>query len=1101
MSNKENSGREPSFYIQLEQDFCSRTFGSAPCRAGKSNLIVDSAGFDDSSSGDWLDFDSQQSYTPATGQNSGDYQTIQATSNGIIMEIRTDTNLPSGTESVWISFEAKEGTGVDVVEFQMKGSSTVGGSILSAECRLYSTAAKVVFNGTDYLDFEVTDLGSGWQRFQLEVNAPLIDSPTYARFVFKSQSSTFVDSGDNIQFGNPMITFQKDQDYLATTGAPISFPETRPCFNTRATCTDPDNFNASDLDLKFCSPRNRQFTNGYYIPMVDSYSLSPAELNFGGSNRNKTALGKRAVLSVTFKDSIHNDKLVDPYTAQRNYDPLERGTFWTKWRARNPYYVNRVITLYSGYVENGALADFALRKFLITDFQGPDPNGRVTITAKDPLHLLDSEKAQAPIASTGKLDADINSVVTSLTLTPSGVGALEYPASGKIRVNDEVMAFTRSGDVLTLTRGQVGTTATDHDAGDTAQLCLEYTSDAPRTIIQDLLQDYANVPASFLNTFQWLLESNAYLPRLYSALITEPTAVSTLVSEICEQMYLTLWYDERTGKINLRALRPASAEEVRPLDQDSHLVADSVVWKDLDDERITQVWVYYGRIDPTKNLDEVSNYAAIEVLGEFENELPERYDGARIKKIFSRWIDAGNAAAAVDLGNKILSLYANAPRQCEFSLDAKDGDLWLSDFVRITHRNNVDFYGEPTGATLQIRRAAEAEQGTRFAYKAIEYVPRQVNDEVNDPTKRNVILATDLLNVNLRTLHDSQYGTPQSGDEVTFTIRSGVIIGGDAAGGGENVPLAARDASNDVYDAGNSSVSGKPIGLVPILQRSGLGSMRETLGGASYDGGANARWKVVEYPKSIALQTGTWPSGVVLRLVVQDGAMILGEGGNGGAHALETQLAVNDPAGRSYFCESIDAGDGGDALKIDYDISIANNGVIAGGGGGGSAAISDIQFEYDSNGGAFTATKGLAAGGGGGAGSIISSTKASFLRAEVEDRWVVAERQAGQGAVDARGVGGILEYFTFVNVNTISALPINSVQVRCNTADSSGLGAGGNLANNGQGANGSIIYELNGSVADEISINAAGSAGAAVASGANDIAWEIEGDIRGAQNG
>jgi hypothetical protein len=94
-----------------------------------------------------------------------------------------------------------------------------------------------------------------------------------------------------------------------------------------------------------------------------SPKVKPAEINPGGAKRTSTALGKRATITVKMNDAPWNDKVVDPYQAERvsgaaqfdgvGYDPVERSTFWRKWKARNLYYLNRPMRYISGYVENG----------------------------------------------------------------------------------------------------------------------------------------------------------------------------------------------------------------------------------------------------------------------------------------------------------------------------------------------------------------------------------------------------------------------------------------------------------------------------------------------------------------------------------------------------------------------------------------------------------------------------------------------------------------------------------------------------------------------------------------------------------------------------
>ena len=53
------------------------------------------------------------------------------------------------------------------------------------------------------------------------------------------------------------------------------------------------------------------------------------------------------------------------------------------------------------------------------------------------------------------------------------------------------MAFTRSGDTLTLTRARKGTTASTHQQGDTVQLCYQVVGQKTQNIVYDLLVNYA----------------------------------------------------------------------------------------------------------------------------------------------------------------------------------------------------------------------------------------------------------------------------------------------------------------------------------------------------------------------------------------------------------------------------------------------------------------------------------------------------------------------------------------------------------------------------------------------------------------------------------
>ena len=117
------------------------------------------------------------------------------------------------------------------------------------------------------------------------------------------------------------------------------------CFNSDATCKF---ITALDLTgevlMRFVAPAaNRSLSTGFQpstaIPALMSVSTSPTVLNVGAGNEDIQPLGLRAVAEVTIKDFPFNDVGYDPYLSTRAYDPLTRGSFWSKWLARNPYHV------------------------------------------------------------------------------------------------------------------------------------------------------------------------------------------------------------------------------------------------------------------------------------------------------------------------------------------------------------------------------------------------------------------------------------------------------------------------------------------------------------------------------------------------------------------------------------------------------------------------------------------------------------------------------------------------------------------------------------------------------------------------------------------
>ena len=58
-----------------------------------------------------------------------------------------------------------------------------------------------------------------------------------------------------------------------------------------------------------------------------------------------------------------------------------------------------------------------------------------------------------------------------------------------------------------------------------------------------------------------MLEQVGYLPRLYNTLVTTPTGVSKLLTELTEQVGFFLFWDEVNSLIKFQTIRPNSPSE------------------------------------------------------------------------------------------------------------------------------------------------------------------------------------------------------------------------------------------------------------------------------------------------------------------------------------------------------------------------------------------------------------------------------------------------------------------------------------------------------------------------------------------------------------
>ena len=495
------------------------------------------------------------------------------------------------------------------------------------------------------------------------------------------------------------------------------------CYNTRATCQDPENFAlGTPLSLFFAKGHvaDMQVSGApYVIPSLQSVSTSPTKINLAGANPDAQGLGNRALCTIQFQDHQHSDRLVDPYVDGRSWNPLdaERGSFWSRWVVRNKYRQNVVINVYEGYAGQ-TLAEMTKRQYFMTSIKGPDSRGRVTIQGKDILARIEERKAQAPVGSFGELYAAINASQTSFEV--AGALVSEYDASGTIRIGDEIMTYTgvatsTNGIEFTgVTRGTDGSTADEHDEESTVQQCLRYTDEVIDDVLFDLLTTYGGIPAEYLDTTNWASEIGSYL-SLYrlTGLVTEPVSVFQIVSEIQMQTLCYLWWDERDALVKLKAIRGVD-EEPDTITDDVNILAGTFSLTEKPRERVSRIYVHYLMRDFTQNYDDAEAYTARYGVVNLEAESPQLYGEKAVRNVYARFLRT--QALAANTATKIITRYVEVPTEATFEMDAKDRDYWVGDTFRISHYLDRDQYGARRIRQWTVISAEELVPGERVRY-------------------------------------------------------------------------------------------------------------------------------------------------------------------------------------------------------------------------------------------------------------------------------------------------------------------------------------------------------------------------------------------------
>ena len=747
----------------------------------------------------------------------------------------------------------------------------------------------------------------------------------------------------------PVVFVELDMDYCTRTygtspcTASVGVTGAAKCYNTYATCQDTANYNKGVKTYRFSDPSARLPVGLQTIPLLKSVSFAPQQITPG------KGLGVRGSVSIRLADAPWTDVDIDPYVADRATPAA--GTFWGRFRARNPYYEGRMLRILTGYITSPFTWDaFQSRAYIIDSLSAVLKGDEAQIVGKDILKLADDKKALFPRPSTGTLSAGISDSATTLTAAPAGVGNDEYPASGKIAISGEIMSFTRSGDVFTVTRAQDNTAAAAHDADDTIQLVGEFSSAEIQDVIYDLLTDYAGIDTAYIDKPAWDTERDTYLTGVWNLTQPEPVGVNTLLAELTEQGNCRIWWDEIEQQIRFRAIRPLYAA-LPVYSDDDHFIQGSVDLKDDPKQRISSVLIYFGRRSPAEKLDDLKNYAVRYLQADPDAAGANQYGSAVIKRINSRWFLSTSLGRVQDLADALLMTFRDPPRILSFAMDPRH-DVRVGDIFRAQTRYLQAADGSNNQLAFEVIEAQEERAGHLIRYRA-----QSMPADIPLVGEYSIVFSTDEFDVVLYDVFVLEYGVPTSAVTLTVEIQSGVLISATSTSIAALRPGAAW-----------------PTGTVITITNSG------TIAGRGGDGGAGG---------SVAENTGAGLPGADGGVAIDatdypvaidnTSGIIAGGSGGGGGGGAQTIIIVGVPfdlvggggGGGGYPYGA--GGSGGTRSDASNPTLWGDNGASAGSAGAGGSGGAGCSTAGDGGSGGGYASSGAAggaaaqAGGAGGA--------------------------------------------------------------------------------------------------------------------------------------
>lgn len=772
-------GRRAANILELDLDVCENSYGILPCTAtlALTNNLEESQTLDDT--GAWL-FGAGAVIANDTNAPDGTLTADKLIATSVLSSEKSHAQdtAPPVIPTFLLTYTYSEFFKADEIQYMQllyteasiptcfasfdirNGIFIDGGNITN----IYFVGANV--EPAINVDPRFTE--PGWFRCSITFT-PGLPIPGTERIGCRLQDSSFPTDGefvaaigDGFHFWGAQFRLGLDPGkYQVTTNAAVDGMGNVDdlCFNTFDTCQDTPNYIKEIRTFRFIDRLDRPADITDAAPAITNISYGPTRLEPGGG------LAFRGKITVSLQDFTTNDGTLDDYTRERSYNPLDRSTFFGKLKARHKFYIGRPMRVLEGYMDEPFdIGNFRTREFIIEQIVGPDKTGKVQIIGKDPLSKAQNARAKAPTPSVGTLLNTITAGDASLTVS-AGDGP-DYDVDIHLRIDDEIMLIgVRAGDVLPVTRGQGGTTAAAHTAGAAVQSCLTYDDEPIIDVVQNLLEDFANIPASFIPFADWQDEEAQSLTGYdLTTIISEPTGVQKLLKEIVEVSLLDIWYADVDQEIKLKLQTPFT-EVTEMLNDDENVLADSLRIKDDNNRRLTRVLIYYGIKNFARDLTETENYSLANFEIEADKESVNKFNDEKIKVIFSRWMDASNIVQIKLTSQRLLARFGNMPIEISFNLDAKDVPLLeTGDVYDIETRIIPGALGLPVATRFQVIETKPLRPSSIYKYTSLAFFA--------DPQPDSLIISANETNFDLFV----ELGGPPGPIDVTVTINAGVFV-------------------------------------------------------------------------------------------------------------------------------------------------------------------------------------------------------------------------------------------------------------------------------------------------------------------------------------
>ena len=702
----DSTGRELIELVQIDQDFCNNTYGVAPCTAGVYQFDFNGDGYI-STQRRWNPDAVDPSFTVEF--QSGFDMTIASrffvqgvggsfTTTELLFSIDSDGDFEIflGGSRIFRLPEKSVPKGLGVWRIESIFSNDSTKFFFNSDLIVDASNSDPMGNYRD--NSSILSIGASPNNSNSWINGSISDVKMWINTETTNDLVLDMPINDN---SNTIKDYAGVDDGALTAGTGSwSGTGNQKCFNTYATCQDKPNYDRGTKSVTFKKNQAGDIDE-YTIPSLVNFGVTLPELNIFSRDTKSQALGRFGKCSIAFNDLPISDNHLDPYVSEREYNPLENGTFWTKWLARNPYYEGWKVRLYDGLVGQ-SLAEMNVREYEIEKITNPDSNGGVRLTANDLMRRLDGRKAIFPPTSDCQLSRNLNDnpfeleFYTNGRLEPYTITAgwtYALIESEFIRIQQEP-ADVGGGEYRYTIIDRFQNPAS-HESGvsvTNAYLPLVgLVNPDPGDIIDDLLRPIFTDTEFDYDMMRYEIDNYTDVTGLsFKNFIKKPSSVSDILASLALSLGFYMWYDENENITKFKMVRDEE-NPVITLNQNNNLIKGSTKAGVTSDDRFTDAYISYdlNTSEYLANNQEVYNRNLLLVDEEAASD--NEYGKREIYELNTNWIYSTGDAG--DLAVKLLTQFKDPIRTISFQLDIKDNDLQMAQVFKLAYSGFTDIYG------------------------------------------------------------------------------------------------------------------------------------------------------------------------------------------------------------------------------------------------------------------------------------------------------------------------------------------------------------------------------------------------------------------------